>query len=423
MAIEIKCSGKDYLPLGELTTFQGNLKTLSEENYKKLRKQIEQHGFIVPFFVWKSGDKNYILDGHQRETVLLRMRSEGVLIPDEYPVVFIEAENRKEAKAKLLAINSQYGTMTEEGLFDFVDNDFNFGDLSDFTLPVDMIKLEDMFGNGEEHSEEELDHIPEERKTDIKMGDMFQLGRHRLLCGDCTKQEDVDRLMDGEKADMVVTSPPYENQREYSQWPTYEDYNNFIEKVIKEIFICTKKISVVCWNIGSSESTNNFIPADHYFIFKKIGFRWIEYIVWNKESATWTIPRNQHIEKGMYIPALRWESIIIFDKGKRPYFEIKDKDKIREWQENVWNINKVIGAEQKKIGHTALFPVELPRRCILSYTLKEGIVYEPFCGGGTTLIACEETGRICRGMEIEPTYCQVIIDRWEKLTGLKAERI
>jgi len=243
---------------------------------------------------------------------------------------------------------------------------------------------------------------------------------HRLICGDSTDEGDISRLMDGEKARVCVTSPPYENQREYSQWKTYEAYNDFINSVIKNIKDFLKDSSVVVWNIGSSEPTNNFIPADHYGLFLGNGFKWIEWIIWNKESATWTIPRSQHIENGLYIPALRWESICIFLKGKRPHFEIKDKKEIRTWQENVWQMNKVIGSQQKKIGHPAIYPVELPYRAIKSYSKENEEVFDPFLGSGSTLIACEQTNRICYGMELEPSYCQVIIDRFEQLTEQKA---
>lgn len=140
--VEIKCSGDQFLPLSALSNFQGKLKTLSDVNYNKLRKQIEENGFIVPFFVWQSGEKNYILDGHQRESVLTRMQADGIELPEKYPVVYVHADNRKDAKKKLLAINSQYGKMTQSGLFDFVsDMDMDLSALGEFELPGINIDL------------------------------------------------------------------------------------------------------------------------------------------------------------------------------------------------------------------------------------------------------------------------------------------
>lgn len=159
--IEIKCSGKDFLSLNELKDFQGSLKTLSDANYKKLKKQIEEHGFCVPFFVWQDGKSNYILDGHQREKVLRRMGKDGIEIPDKFPVVFVEAKNRNDAANKLLAINSQYGEISSEGLYDFMnDFDINFDSINNFEFPtIDMDSLFNMF-------DENIPDFQEENKID-----------------------------------------------------------------------------------------------------------------------------------------------------------------------------------------------------------------------------------------------------------------
>lgn len=250
------------------------------------------------------------------------------------------------------------------------------------------------------------------------MGRLVLKSDHRLMCGDSTNADDVEQLMNGGRARLSVTSPPYFNQRDYSSWETYEAYLTFSNEIIGNIKNILLENAVVFWNMGSSEPTNNFIPADQYQIFLNNGFKWIEWIIWNKESATWSIPRSQHIENGLYIPAQKWESLMVFLTGKRPHFEMDDKKEIREnWQENVWDMNKVIGAQQKKIGHTALYPVEIPYRAIKSYSLKGEIIYEPFSGGGTTIIAGVQTGRKVRAMEISPLYVDVGVKRWQEFTG------
>lgn len=131
--IKIKCETKHFLSLEELTSFQGELKHLTEANFKKLRKQIERHGFCFPFFVWKNKSNNYILDGHQREKVLLKMKEEGIEIPDQFPIVYIEAKNQKDAAEKLLAINSQFGKMDAERLHSFIEK-----------MEIDFEKLQDL---------------------------------------------------------------------------------------------------------------------------------------------------------------------------------------------------------------------------------------------------------------------------------------
>jgi len=144
--VEIKCETKHALPLSGIAPFQGELKQLSDKNYRKLRYQIEKHGFCVPFFVWKSGDRNYILDGHQRESVLERMLSDGVELPEAFPVVYVQADDVNDAKRKLLAINSQYGEMTSQGLHDFIaDTDIDFVELDGFEFAqIDMGELADV---------------------------------------------------------------------------------------------------------------------------------------------------------------------------------------------------------------------------------------------------------------------------------------
>lgn len=163
--IEIKCDTKDSLRIDELSDLQGNLKKLSKQNAEKLKKQIIEHGFCVPFFVWHDNEKNYILDGHQREKVLREMQENGEEIPEKFPVVFIEAKNRKDAKKKLLAINSQYGTMSDDGLKIFLEDiEFNFDELKDFELlNIDLnnfnyiFEIEDEKIKEKEISEEDIE--------------------------------------------------------------------------------------------------------------------------------------------------------------------------------------------------------------------------------------------------------------------------
>lgn len=145
--IEIKCKGSEELDLEQIEAFQGNLKDLSKENYDRLRKQILELGFSAPIAVWKHEGHNYCLDGHQRVRVLTEMkRSEGYEIP-KLPVVAVEAATEHEAKKKILALASQFGEVTKEGLFEFVSlNNIDLPTLEGFRLPeIDMPKFEAEF--------------------------------------------------------------------------------------------------------------------------------------------------------------------------------------------------------------------------------------------------------------------------------------
>lgn len=412
--IPIRCKGNRYLPFDSLKTFQGDLKEMTEANAGKLRASILKYGWVAPVFVW---NKNKILDGHGRLLVLGELLKEGYTI-DDLPIVDIEARTKKEAAEILLAINSKYQTITDEGLYQFMqDMNLEIGDLAIFELPdIDFKGFEaEFFTEDTEADEEEIPEVPTEPKT--KKGDLYVLGRHRLICGDSTKTEDVERLMDGKKANLVITSPPYFNQREYSFWESYEAFLKDMEKVIANIKKAVAEPFAVCWNTGDSVTDRLDIPADESALFTKAGFLYRDKLAWIKAGAVLSIPRNGHIGMGRYFPALAWEPILVFTGEKHPEFELSDIAEVNGFFKNVWEMNQVVGSEQKKIGHTALFPVELARRCFLAYSKKNAICFEPFCGGGTTLIAAEKTGRICYGMELDPVYCDVIVSRYVNLTG------
>ena len=137
--ISIKCDTKDTLNIAEMTELQGKLKARNDVDYDKIKLSIITYGFSFPFFVWKS-DKNYILDGHGRFETLCRMQKDGYLIPD-VPVVFVEAKDLKEAKQKLLRLNSQYGKMTKESVLEFAEDiDLNFEEIA---LPDTTIDFAD----------------------------------------------------------------------------------------------------------------------------------------------------------------------------------------------------------------------------------------------------------------------------------------
>jgi hypothetical protein len=140
--ISIKCETKDTLELAELTELQGNLKARTDIDYDKIKLSIIKYGFSFPFFVWRGEDKNYILDGHGRMATLCKMQKDGYIIPP-LPVVYIQAKDKKEAKQKLLRLNSQYGKMTKESVLEFADDiDLNFDEIALPDNTIDFSKKE-----------------------------------------------------------------------------------------------------------------------------------------------------------------------------------------------------------------------------------------------------------------------------------------
>jgi hypothetical protein len=140
--IEIKCETKDKLNLAEMTEFQGGLKSRTDVDYDKIKLSIIKYGFSFPFFVWKNGGKNYILDGHGRFSTLCKMQKDGYVIPD-LPVVEVQAKDKKEAKEKLLRLNSTYGKMTKESVLEFAEDiDLNFDEIALPDSVIDFSKEE-----------------------------------------------------------------------------------------------------------------------------------------------------------------------------------------------------------------------------------------------------------------------------------------
>jgi hypothetical protein len=246
------------LPIKELIPTQGDLKDLSEKNYNKLKSSIEKHGFNFPIAVWvdTSGDKPkyYLIDGHQRKRVIEKEWGNP-----EVPVIQIHAKDLQEAAEILTKITSQYGTITQEGLDAFI---------ATYQLPEAEIYEAThydalMFGqDAEPEPEVEEDEAPEVDESEppkSKLGEIYHLGRHRVMCGDSTVKENVEWLMGGVKADMVFTDPPY--------GVDYEGVNNDDLKAEKLREFITSALSLMYQN--SREGANAYVwhPDIHAYEF------------------------------------------------------------------------------------------------------------------------------------------------------------
>lgn len=169
--IEIKCTTKDYLSLEQMNPLQGELKTLTEKNYQKLKGQLIDEGFIAPFLVWKKNDEYFILDGHQRFYVLVKLKEQGIKIPEKFPVVLVEAENYRQACKRVLAISSQYGTMTDKGLKKFIlDAEIDAIDVIE-QFEFDVIDFEKWT---DEQDEKDSDDDKKEKNNEIDLDELSE---------------------------------------------------------------------------------------------------------------------------------------------------------------------------------------------------------------------------------------------------------
>ena len=411
--IEIKCETKETMNIAEMTEFQGGLKKRNDIDCDKIKLSILKYGFSFPFFVWKNEGKNYILDGHGRFLTLCKMQKDGYLIPD-LPIVEVQAKDKAEAKQKLLRLNSQYGKMTKESVLEFADDiDLNFEEIA---LPDTVIEFSDQ---SEEEPQETQgdDDIPDVMKEPMsKRGEMYELGNSILMCGDSTNAEDVARLMGGEKADIAFTSPPYNVGNSTVAIPagkkskydgenidnkSVEDYRKFLNDYLA---LTLEYCEYSFMNIQSL--CNNKIALIECLYDNKDFFA--DTIIWDKINGQPAMGKN--------ILNSVFEYVHIFSKKGNRVIGTKE---FRGTLNNIIHISKQTKNEFAK-EHNATFPVEFAEFFIKNFSEK--LVYEPFGGTGTTLIACEKYNRSCRCMELSEKYCDVIRKRYTlyaKQNGLK----
>lgn len=410
------CNTADRLELGCLTEFQGGLKQRTAEDIEKIKKSIHRHGFAFPFFVWSHGGVNHVLDGHGRIQALKQMEKDGEAIPP-LPVVYIDCRDEAEAKELLLKLNSHYGQMTADSVLEFIgDIDINLDDLA---LPSGLLELGDI-ADTDDDGEVIEDEVPEEpEEPAARLGDVYRLGRHRLICGDSTDSETIARLMDGQKADMVFTDPPYNvaigTKNDFLN--TYQKAGSCTQDIVGDKGMTDEEAGEKLWkpafvNMFENAKDNCAIyctmpqGGTHMMMMMMMsqsGWQVKHELMWLKNSPTFSMGRLDYDYKHEPIVYGWKKTHIFYGKGKHT--------------KSVWEIDKPIKCDL----HPTMKPIELIVNAILNSSQKQDVVLDPFGGSGSTLIACEQTGRRCYICELDPRYIDVIIQRWETLTGEKAE--
>lgn len=231
-------------------------------------------------------------------------------------------------------------------------------------------------------------------------------------------------LTEGHAIDHVFGGPPYFNQRAYSHWDEYQTYLHDMKRIIQNCYGVLRDGAVCMWNIANGCSTHHDHISRHSRLFEESGFQYLDTIIWKKTGANYAIQRNLHIlRNSCYYPALEWEALLVYQKpGDMPKMTREGRDYMSRYHTDVWEIPAVTN-QIERFGHPAVCPVEISYRSIQAYTGDGASVFEPFGGSGTTLIAAEKTSRRAYVMELNPAYCDVIVKRWETLTGNKAVRV
>jgi len=281
-------------------------------------------------------------------------------------------------------------------------------------------ELEALLAEGTEDGLTDEDETPEVEEEAITLeGDLWILGKHRLLCGDSTSIDAVERLMDGREIDFMFTSPPYNagdseklsgnthttdnKYATYKDNKTQNDYLDFLKR-----FTNAWMWSIKCMAINIQQLSGNKIAFVDYLNSYKSHL--IDIAIWNKGHGAPAMAAN--------VMNSCFEYIIFLSKTENPSRAIPCGD-FRGTVKNVYDGQPNRNNEFSKV-HAATFPIDFPEWAINSFTKNKSIIGDAFGGTGTTLIACEKTARDCRMMELDPKYCDVIIKRWQQFTGKEA---
>jgi len=389
------------VPIADLIPYARNPRK-NDPAVQRVAASLKEYGLVKNSIV--VDEDMVLITGH---TTLKAMQALKWVTAPEVTQVFGLTKAQK--KAYRIADNKlgELATWDEELLA------LEFEDLKGLDFDLDLTGFDDkelgkILDAGKEASEDDYEP-PVEIETSIQRGDLFRLGRHRLLCGDSTSAEDVGRLMDGEKADLLLTDPPYGinivntgrvgidapagfgkvGTRGMVKARTYHNIEGDDHPFDPRPFL---DLAPVVMLFGGNNFASRLPDSPAWLVWDKKAEKGADHNNFSDVELVWTNLK----QKSCPIYRHLWSGLL------------------REGDRNV---------ELKDRVHPTQKPVGLIAAILSDHSNPGALCLDPFLGSGTTLVACEQLGRTCYGMEISPQYCQVIIDRWEKLTGQKAEKI
>lgn len=356
-----------------------------DKEYEKIKNSIEEFGFADPLVV--NADMT-IIGGHQRLTVAMDLGY------TEVPCAVVDIDKVRE-KALNIALNKITGAWDEQMLADLL-TDLKEADYDLDWTGFEAAEVEQLFSNiyDKQVKEDDFD-VDEELKQPVfsKLGDLWVLGRHRVVCGDSTGEEVYTKLMDGQQANLVLTDPPYNVDVEETAGKIMND--NMGDQEFYDFLLSAYRCmhanladdgSIYVWHADTEGL--NFRKA-----FKDAGFYLSGCCIWKKNSLVLGRSPYQWIHE----PCLfGWKQ-----KGKHQWYADRK-------QTTVWEYDKPRSSKD----HPTMKPINLMSYPIKNSTMTNGIVLDPFLGSGSTLIACCETDRVCRGIELDPKFVDVIVKRY-----------
>ena len=419
--MEIHCKWDELVDPKKLKNHPKNRNKHGQDQVERLAELYKYHGVRHPIIVSKLS--HFIVAGHGRKLAAIRA---GI---DSFPVVYQDFDSVEKEYAFLQADNA----IASWAELDIENIKLDVGSFPD--LDLSMLGIFDFQVDELKEFLADEDEIPEVVEPKAKLGEIYQLGSHRLMCGDSTDLACVEKLMNGEKAELCFTSPPYSDQREYNG-----EKDLSVEKISSFISASINSVNYFAVNLGLSRKEGEVYPYWNTYLTQanECGLKLLSWNVWDKGECG-----SVGNQTAMFGISHEW--IFVFGKEKKILNRTvenisagclanhngnrkkdgsvkKTKDIIVGTHSQLKTIYKCVPQKARdEINHPARFPVEFAEGYIEAMTNMNQNVYEPFGGSGSTLIACEKTNRKCYMMELDPHYIDVIIARWEKFTGNKVE--
>lgn len=411
----------ELINIDEIIPYENNAKLHPKEQIEQIKKSILEFGNNDPIAIDKD---NVIIEGHGR---LLALKELGY---EEVEVIKLGHLTEEQRKAYTLIHNKL--TMNTDFDIEILESELaaiNIIDMSDFDFDLD-IEMEVSTIEDDYDVEEKLEQIEEPKS---KLGDIYQLGKHRLMCGDSTQKEDVMQLMNNQTADMLLTDPPYNVNISNSDGMTIENDNmsnenfkHFLNAAFENASSSLKKGGAFYIWHGDSETVNfrnacedNELSVRQCLIWVKNGFNFgRQDYKWKHEPCLygWKDGASHYFIDEYNNPTVIEDNLNI---------DLLKKEELKKLVEDLLTdrVPTTIIHEDKPLKndkHPTMKPINLLSFQIKNSSKKEEIVLDLFGGSGSTLISCEQLNRKCYMMEYDPKYVDVIIDRWETLTGEKA---
>lgn len=406
-----------YINPEELKPYKNNARTHSDKQIQQIANSLKQFGFMNPVLI---DSNNRIMAGHGRVEAAKKLGMK------EVPVISSSHLSENQIRAYIIADNKIASNAGwDKNLLSIELKELSIETNFDIEITgFEMAEIDLIIDSDEPQEADPADEIPDIDNSPAitKLGDIWQLGQHILICGNALKNETYDRLLDTERADMVFTDPPYNvpidghvcgngkiKHAEFAMASgemTDAEFYSFLED------FCDKASSF------SRDGSLHYICMDwrHIDVLIRAGKEFYADLknicVWNKDNGGMgSLYRSKH------------ELVAVFKHGKKPHINNIELGKHGRYRTNVWDYKGVnsFGRNQSDLKlHPTVKPVTMIADAIKDCTKRGHIVLDPFAGSGSTLIAAEKTGRIARCIELDPKYCDVIVRRWQKLTGEEA---